>query len=142
MFDGFKYCHLWKVQFQLIGIFLDFFVWSVNCTNLYRKLWILFCTFTDMWAVLKYYRIFGTVLHRNQFQLVANFLATFCWSIDWLSWMSLFFRYLQKLKHYLYLRPFNLFSFIESSVLTIKYVFSFCLVFKWYKSSLQIIHLN
>ena len=31
------------------------------------------------------------------------------------------------------------FSFIESSVLTIFYIFNFCLVFKLYKSSLQIL---
>ena len=35
------------------------------------------------------------------------------------------FRHFQKLKQYLYLRSFNLFSFKESSILTIKYIFSF-----------------
>ena len=35
------------------------------------------------------------------------------------------FRHFQKLKQYLYLRSFNLFSFKESSILTINYVFSF-----------------
>ena len=33
------------------------------------------------------------------------------------------------------------FSFMESSILTIMYTFSFFLVFKLYKSSLQIIHI-
>ena len=29
MFEGFYYCHLWKVQFQLIGILQHFF--SLDC---------------------------------------------------------------------------------------------------------------
>ena len=35
-----------------------------------------------------------------------------------------------------------MFSFRKSSILTIKYFFSFLLVFKTFKSGLQIIHLN
>ena len=65
----------------------------------------------------------------NQFQPVASFLATFCWSINCMSWMCLnckrYFRHFQKLKHHLYLRLINLFSYKESSILTINYVFSF-----------------
>ena len=53
-----------------------------------------------------------------------------------------YFRHVQKLKYYLYLRHFNVVSFKESLILTIKYVFSFFLVFKLYKSGLQVIHLN
>ena len=33
------------------------------------------------------------------------------------------------------------FSFMESSILTIHYIFGFCLFFKLYKFSLQILHL-
>ena len=40
------------------------------------------------------------------------------------------------------LRPFNGFSFRESSLLTINYIFSFFLLFKLCKSGLHIIHLN
>ena len=53
-----------------------------------------------------------------------------------------YFRYVQKLKYYLNLRPIKVCLFKESSILTIKYVFSFFLVFKWYKSGLQVIHLS
>ena len=107
--------------------FLAFFVWSVNYSRLTCKLWILFWTFRDMWTLLKYYRIFGTVLYRKT---GSHCLATFCWSINCITWMSLdykktYFRHVQKFKHYLYLRPFNAFSFTESSMLTIKHVFSF-----------------
>ena len=45
-----------------------------------------------------------------------------------MGWMSLNYKiYLDKskLKHYLYLLPFNSFLFKESSIVTIKYVFSF-----------------
>ena len=61
--EGFYYCHLQKVQFELIGIF-GLFVWSVNYSSPTCKLCILFRTFRAMWTVLNYYRIFGTVLHR------------------------------------------------------------------------------
>ena len=111
------------MQFQLIGIFLFTFVWSVNCSSLIIKLWILFWTFRGMWTVLKYYRMFRTVLYRK----ISFNWATFCWPTN--CWISLnykaYFKHVQKLKHYLWFRPFNVFSFRESSILTINYVFSF-----------------
>ena len=59
----------------------------------------------------------------------SHFLATFCWSINCMSLMSLnyktHFRRFQKLMHFLYLGTFNYFSFKESPILTIEYVFSF-----------------
>ena len=34
IFEGFEYCHLWKVQFQLSStIFSFFFIWSVNYSS-------------------------------------------------------------------------------------------------------------
>ena len=33
IFERFKYCPLWKVNFQLSGIFLALFSWSVNCSR-------------------------------------------------------------------------------------------------------------
>ena len=53
-----------------------------------------------------------------------------------------YFRHVQKPKHYLCLRPFNVFPFRESSILTIKYVYSLFLVCKLCKSGFQIMHLN
>ena len=41
------------MQFQLVGIFLAFFVSSINSSSLICKLWILFLTFWDIWTVLK-----------------------------------------------------------------------------------------
>ena len=32
IFEGFKYCSLWKVHFQLFHDFLAFFIWFVNCS--------------------------------------------------------------------------------------------------------------
>ena len=59
-------------------------------------------------------------------------LATFCLSLNCVTWMSLNYKkkkkqisHVWKFKRYLCLRPFNAFSFSESSILTIKYVFSF-----------------
>ena len=95
--------------------FLAFFVWSVSYSSLICKLWI--------------QNISHCLIQKNQFQSVTTFLGNLCCSMNSMSWMSLnyktYFRHLQKLKHYLYLPPFNLFSFNESSVLTINYVFSF-----------------
>ena len=53
-----------------------------------------------------------------------------------------YFRHVHKLKNNLYLRPFNIFSFKESSTLNIMYVFIFVLVLKLYNSGLQVTHLN
>ena len=50
------------------------------------------------------------------------------------------FQSFQKVKHCFCLRLFSV-SFMESSILTIIYVFSFLLGFKLYKFGLQIIHL-
>ena len=63
---------------------------------------------------------------------IATIFANFCCSINCMSWMSLnyktYFRHFKRLKHYLYLQSFsNLFSFKESSILTIKYI----LIFLW-----------
>ena len=80
---------------------------------------------------------------------VGYFLATFCWLVNCMSWMSYYFSYLnyatcfihvQKIKHCLYLKPFSVFI-CAISVLTILYILSFCLVFKLYKSNLQILYI-
>ena len=74
-----------------------------------------------------------------------------CWSFSSyfllvnLSWMSYYFGYLNYAKYFRYVQKIShclclsllVFSFLESSVITIFYIFSFCLVFKLYKSSLQ-----
>ena len=60
-----------------------------------------------------------------------------------LFYYKAYFRHVQKIRYYLCLRPFNMFSFRESSILIIKYVFRFfLLVAKLYKTVLQIIHLS
>ena len=33
IFECFKYCPLWEVNFQLFSTFLAFFIWSVNCSK-------------------------------------------------------------------------------------------------------------
>ena len=125
-------------------VFINFFFWSLNYSSLTCKLWILFWTFRDMWTVLKYYRIFGTALHRkinfNRQPLFSYFLlVNKLYNLNVFKLQKAYFRHVQKLKRYLYLRPFNAFSFTESSILTTKHVFSFfwslnCLVYKLYIS--------
>ena len=59
----------------------------------------------------------------------SHFIATFCWSINCMSSISLnyktYSRHFHKLKYYLHLQLFNLFSFKESSSLSIKHDFRF-----------------
>ena len=33
IFEGFNYCPLWKLNFQLSDTFLAFFVWALNCSR-------------------------------------------------------------------------------------------------------------
>ena len=111
-------------------VYFSFFVWSVSYSSLTCKLWILFWTFRDMWTVLKYYRMFGTVLYRrinlNRQPLFSYFLlVNKLYNLNVFRLEKTYFRHVQKLKRYLYLRPFNAFSFKESSMLTIKHDFSF-----------------
>ena len=131
-------------------VFINFFVWSLNYSSLTCKLWILFWTFRDMWTVLKYYRIFGTDLHRkinfNWQPLFSYFLlVNKLYNLNVFKLQKAYSRHVQKLKCYLYLRPFDALSFTESSMLTIKHVFSFfwslnCLVYKLYISIRFILH--
>ena len=95
-------------------VFFSFFVWSVNYLSLTCKLWILFWTFRAMWTVLKYYRIFGTVLYRrinfNRQPLFSHFLlVNKLYNLNVFRLQKTYFRHVQKLKRYLYLRPFNAF---------------------------------
>ena len=90
-----------------------------------------------------YYRICHTVLHRK---INFNFWPFFsCFLLVNMSWMSYCFRHLnyakyfkhvQKIKHWLCLKPFSV--LIYGKFNSIFYIFGFCLVFKLYKSSLQI----
>ena len=87
-------------------------------------------TFRDMWTVLKYYRIFVTVLYRkinfNRQPVVSYFfLVNKLYNLNVFKLQNLYFRHVQKFARDLYMRPFNESSFTESSVLTVKYVFSF-----------------
>ena len=108
-------------------VFFSFFVWSLNYASLTCKLWILFWTFRDMWVALKYYRISGTVLYRkinfNRQTLFSYFFLVN--NLNVFKLQKTYFKHVQKLKRYLYLRLFNAFSFTESSMLTIKHIFSF-----------------
>ena len=59
IFEGFKYCPLWKVNFQLWNTFLTFSIWSVNCA------WDFFSHFVSqqiVWVVtLNYVTYLGDV---------------------------------------------------------------------------------
>ena len=95
-----------------------------------------------MWVL----QIFPTVLYGkiniNWYTLLSYFLL-----VNKLHELNIFklqiiFQTCLELKHYLYLRSVNVFSFMESSILNIKHVFSSFLVFRLYRFGGQIIHLN
>ena len=116
-------------------VFFSFFVWPVNYSSLTcSKLWILFQTFRDMWTVLKYYRIFCTVLYRkinfNCQPVFSYFLLVYkLYNLIVFKLQKAYFRHVQQFKRYLSLRSFNAFSFTESSILTIK-----CTIMQIWKS--------
>ena len=61
IFEGFMYCLLWKVYFQLSGTFFAFFIWSVNCSrdffSQFVRHWIIWVEYlshvTYLWDVQK-----------------------------------------------------------------------------------------
>ena len=118
------------MQFQLIGTnFLAFVVWSVNLSSLICKLWSYFGHFEICGQCLNGTGYLALCYIENSTSTGGHFLDTLCGSINCMSWMILnyeaYFRHFQKLKAFLYLRPFNLFSFKKSYILPIEYVFSF-----------------
>ena len=85
-----------------------------------------------MWTLLKYSRIFGTVLYRkinfNRKPLFSYYLlVNKLYNLNVFKLQKKYFRHAQKLKNDLYLKHFNTFSFTESLILTIKHIFSFLL---------------
>ena len=111
-------------------------VWSWNYKSYFGHFEICYQCF--------YYRISRTVLNRK--------ISFSCWPffsyflLVNMSWMSYYFRYLNyanildmsKRLSIVYVWSLLVFSFMESLVLTIFWTVNFCLVFKLFKSSLQI----
>ena len=101
-----------------------------------------------MWTLLKHCRKFSTVLYRtinfNRQPLFSYFLlVNKLYNLNVFKLRKTYFRHVQKFKRYLYLRPFNAFSYTKSSILNIKYIFSF----SWSLDCtslvcMQVIHLN
>ena len=78
-------------------------------------------TFPDVWTVLMFqdishYLIEELISTGSHFFLMVN--KFFVISLNYAT----YFRHVHKLKHNLYLRPFNMFSFMKSSILTIMFL--------------------
>ena len=123
MFEGFQYCHFWEVQFQVIGIFQIFclvcklFKYDLQIRNLILN-------------VSRYSTGYFALSYKEKSISTGSHLFSYFQLVNKLHELNAFklpsiFRHFQKLKHYFYLRLFNVFSFKESSILTIKYNFSF-----------------
>ena len=70
-----------KGQFQFLVTFLAVFFWSVNCTILVCKLYLLFQTILNLWPVLILEIFSGWDIKKGQFQFLVTFLAVFFWSV-------------------------------------------------------------
>ena len=70
-----------KGQFQFLVTFLAIFFWSVNCTILVCKLYLLFQTILNLWPVLILEIFSGWDIKKGQFQFLVTFLAVFFWSV-------------------------------------------------------------
>ena len=80
--------------------------------------------------MLKYYRILGTTLFKkinlNRQPVFSYFLlVSKLYNLNVFELQKKYFRHVQKFNPYLYLRPFNAFSYTERPILTFKYVLSF-----------------
>ena len=137
-----------KVQFQLIDIFSFFYL---LCKLLRSDLEIINLIF-DIFRSVGSASIIGYLVLSYVEKLIStarHFLATFCWLISFMSWISYYFiclnyQHISSMSRRLsivYVWGLLVFSCMESSILTIFYIFRFCLVCKLYKSSLKILHL-
>ena len=71
-----------KGQFQFLVTFLAVFFWSVNCTILVCKLYLLFQTILNLWPVLILEIFSGWDIKKGQFQFLVTFLAVFFWPVN------------------------------------------------------------
>ena len=110
MFEGFSIVIYGKFNSNYL-VFFSFFMCSVNYSSLTFKIWILFWTFRHLWMVLKCYTIFGTVLRRtinfNRRPLFSYFLlVNILYNLKFFKLQKIYFRYVQKIKRYLYFWDF------------------------------------
>ena len=95
-----------------------------------------------MWSVLILSGYLVLPLIEKLISTVSHFLATFCW-LKWVKCriisimqnISDMYRRLSTV----YVWSLLVFSFLENSIIITFYIFNFCLVFKLYKPSLQIL---
>ena len=69
-------------QFQFLVTIFAVFLWSVNCTILVCKLYLLFQTILNLWPVLILEIYSGWVIRTVHFQFLVTFLAVFFWSLN------------------------------------------------------------
>ena len=69
------YCYLWKVRFVLFLSITQTSFWSVNCTSLVCKLYLLFQTILDLWSVLILEIFSREILRTGSFSILT--LVTF-----------------------------------------------------------------
>ena len=102
-----------KGQFQFLVTFLAVFFWSVNCTILVCKLYLLFQTILNLCPVLILEIFSGWDIKKGQFQFLVTFLAVFFWSVNCtnLVYISSYFEHGQ-----CFIWGFLVFSFLVFSV--------------------------
>ena len=114
-------CKLFKSDLEIINLILDIFRYVISAYII---------------------RISHTVFYRKiNFNCQLFFSYFLLVNVIWMSYYfnyAKYFRHVQKIKHCLCLKPFSVLISGELIIITF-YIFNFCLVFKLYKPSLQIL---
>ena len=79
IFNGFYYCHLQEVQFQISSTFLAFFIWSLNCSSHFL---VTFCYSVIVWVeslTLEMFRSLSISLYLRHFSTAIYGKFDFSW---------------------------------------------------------------
>ena len=76
IFEGLKYCPLWKVHLQHSVTFIAFYIWSVNCSRDFSVAWLVSNLFELSLSVMSHISEIFTSLNINSYLRPCN-IATY-----------------------------------------------------------------
>ena len=87
----FSFWDIKKSQFQFLVTLLAVFFWSINCTILVCRLYLLFQTILNLWPMLILEISSGwDIIKNGQSQFLVTFLAFFFWSVNCTNLVCIF----------------------------------------------------
>ena len=86
----FSFWDIKKSQFQFLVTLLAVFFWSINCTILVCRLYLLFQTILNLWPMLMLEISSGWDIKNGQSQFLVTFLAFFLWSVNCTNLVCIF----------------------------------------------------